>query len=89
MEFFTRKEALRYIEETFGFPNPSSKYILWYFNEYGGGYILGVNSDALAVEIKEKKLVQKLGEVRCFKRDDERWESVLEEIRLVIEKHRL
>ena len=88
MVALTKTSALRLVREL-GFPNPSGRYLLWYFEKYGSGYKPCVDFTELAKEIKAQDLVRQVDIVRHLPIGHNDREKVFQLVKSIVDKHRI
>ncbi len=88
MEVLTKTGALRLVKNL-GFPNPSVRYLLWYFEKYGSGYRPIVDFQELAKDVEAEGLVQKVGDARRLPAGHKDREVVFRLAKSIIDKHKI
>lgn len=90
LDVFTKTSALGIIRDVLGFPNPSPRFLLWYFYlDDGGYYVPKVNFQTLARDIKAQGIVAEVGTVAGLSLNNPEKMKVLRRVQKVIETHKL
>jgi hypothetical protein len=89
METLSKTAALKIIERQLGFPKPSSRFLHWYFICENQEYVPVVDFNTLAIEIKEKGIVEMVATVVGLPPDDAKKNEVLRQVQKIIQKHRI
>ena len=89
LEFCSKTEALKLIEEKVGFKKPSVKYLHWYFkcNQDGLYYPL-VDFKSLRAELEKEDLITKMANVAHLAENNFSRQAVVAEIREVVFNNR-
>lgn len=90
LDVFTKTSALGIIRDVLGFPNPSPRFLLWYFNlDDRGRYVPIVNFQTLAKDIKTQGIVAEVEAIVGLSPNNPEKIKVLRRVQKVIETHKL
>ena len=89
MIVLSKTAAMNLISDKLGFLNPSTQYILWYFDKEDDGYVPRVDLGALSDEIASKGLAAKMANVAKLSDDNLDKRAMIDEIHAVVRKHEL